>query len=471
MNDEHLPATGHPERSARTRAGLTLAALLVVACGINVAHMLRYTELSPIDEAQHLDSLIRIPRGDLIGSGERMGQETLRIQTCQRIDSPFDEAVPPCQPADGPYLDPATFQEEGYNTAFIHPPTYYMVGGVLARGIDVVLPGDHDLLTTGRLAGLTWVVGSVVFLWLLLAELGAGLLGRSSLILLAVTAPTVLHASATINPDGTALLTGAALLWATLRWERGRMTTWVPLALVGLAAAIKVTNLVGVAVVVAYLVVRAVNSTDEEGLRSTRFGLKERFWQPESRARRLLTMAGGLVVVVGVVSFGWFVAQRVLQEAPPSTIPMVSRYEITSFPLVEMASSWSQTVSPLQTPYLPDILQTDGVMAMAAIVAMLIVVGAVAGTILAVRGSRERSLGVCALVLLPLLGPLLVLFNAIVQGLYVVIPSRYGLALIPALLAAAVPALRYRTSLVVAGSAAVLAVGSLALALVAAPPA
>jgi hypothetical protein len=51
---------------------------------------------------------------------------------------------------------------------------------------------------------------------------------------------------------------------------------------------------------------------------------------------------------------------------------------------------------------------------------------------------------------MPLIGPALVLFNALVQGLYVIIPSRYGLSLVPALLAASVPALRRKVPLGIA---------------------
>jgi hypothetical protein len=449
------------ERSDRPRRVVrmvVLAALVVIACGINLGHMWRYTEVSPIDEAQHLDSLIRIPRGDLIGSGERMGQETLHIETCHRIDSAFDAAVPPCTP-DDVELDATTFQEEGYNTAYIHPPTFYVVDGLVARVIDAVLPGEHDLLTTGRLAGLMWVISGVVFMWLLLDEIGSGLVARSSLILIAVTAPTVLHGSATVNLDATALTAGAAVFWAILRWERGRARAWLPLALTGLAAATKVTNLMGVLVVLVYLVVRAIVLTEAvEGSPWWSWsGLRGRFLDGGSAARRLLSLVAGMIGVIALISMVWFVAQKMLEVAPPSTIPMVYRYHFARFPFTEMAAAWHQTVSPFVEHYVPPFLRSRTVLTMAGIVDLLVVAGPVAGTIMARRGSRERSLGVSVLIVMPLIGPLLVLFNALVQSLYVVIPSRYGLSIVPALLAASVPAMRRRVPLVIGSVAAVLA--------------
>ncbi len=440
---------GHRRPPRAVRAAVLLV-LVLVACGINLGHVWRYDEVSPIDEAQHLDSLIRIPRGDLIGSGERMGQETLRIETCHRIDSPFDAAVPPCEPG-APPLDVTTFQEEGYNTAYIHPPTYYFVDGVLARVVDAVLPGDHDLLTTGRLAGLIWVVGGVVFLWLLLDELDAGLVARSALILLAVTAPTVLHGSATVNPDATALMTGAAVLWAALRWERERVGAWLPLALTALAAATKVTNLMGVAVVLLYLVLRAVSRsglTDEPRWWTWRVA-RAHLLAPGGTGRRLLAMVAGMLGVVVTVSFAWFIGQKLLEVAPPSTVPMVYRYQFDRFPFTDIATSWHQTISPFVERYVAPFLRTRTVLTTAAVVDLLLVAGPVAGTILAGRRTRERTLGVAALVVLPLVGPVLALFNAVVQGLFVVVPSRYGLSIVPALLGASVPVLRRRVPLAV----------------------
>ena len=97
---------------------------------------------------------------------------------------------------------------------------------------------------------------------------------------------------------------------------------------------------------------------------------------------------------------------------------------------------------------------------------LALMAGAVAGAVLAGVGTRARRLAVAALVLAVLLGPLLVVFNTVVQGIYVVIPPRYGLALVPALAAAAVPALRHRAGLVlgavVAGSAGLAALAALA---------
>lgn len=439
-----------------------LGLLLVFVTVLHVGHVLRYRTVSPIDELQHLDYLVRAPRGDIPGSGDLFLQESARIQTCARIDEGFDAQVPPCVEDPSVVLDVRRFQESGFNTAFIHPPAYYLVDGVLARGLDGVMPGDQSLLTTGRLAAVVWSWAAVVFLWAALAEMGARRGARAAIVVIVVSAPAVLHATATVNPDGTAIALGAALLWAVLRWERGRLSAWVPVVLAVLTAGIKVTNLVAVGVVVAYLLLGQ---------------LREGSWfrtRSEGRVRRWpaprLGLALALVVAIAGVSLVWLVAQRVLQVVPPSEIPMVSRFAIGSFPFAELTTSWQQTVSPLRGAYLAPFLRTTPMVVMAGVVDLALMAGAVGGTVLAAIGSRQRRLGVVALGLAVLLGPALVAFNAVVQGIYVVIPPRYGLALVPALAVAAVPVVQRRVGSGVASVVALLA-GGAALAAVLAPAA
>ena len=448
-DDETATDEATPSHSRRAGA-LVLVLLLAFTATVHVGHVLRYRTLSPVDELQHLDYLIRAPRGDIPGSGDLVLQESARIETCSRLDEGFDAVVPPCVTDENVILDIPSFQERGFNTAFIHPPTYYVVDGVLARLIDAVVPGEQSLLTTGRLAALLWSFLGVVFLWLLFAELRAGLLVRSAVIVLVVSAPMVLHGTATVNLDGTSIFFGAALLWATLRWERGRLTPWVPVALAALAAGTKVNNLIAVAVAVLYLVLaewHARRSSTAAGQEvSPEVSAGER--GPSVWSAPRLRVGAAMVGAAALVSVAWLIAQHYLQVLPTSEIPMVSRFLIDRFPATEFANAWHQTVSPLQSPYLAPFLRTQPVQVVAGLVDLALMAGAVAGLALAARGSREKWVATVALTLAVAVGPLLVLFNVVVQGVYVVIPPRYGLALVPALAAAAIPALRRRLGVV-----------------------
>lgn len=447
--------------SSRRTSALVLALLLLFAGAVQVGHVARYRRISPIDELQHLDYLIRVPRGQIPGSGDQFGQDSLRIETCSRLDEGFDQQVPPCVTDPAVTLDPAVFQEGGYNTAYIHPPTYYLVDGLVARAIDAVVPGDQSLLTTGRLAGLVWALAAVVFLWLLLAEVGAGLLARAALIVIVVSAPTILHATSTVNPDGSAVAVGAAILWAVLRWERGRLAAWVPIVCAVAVAATKVTNLAATGVVVGYLLVGALTERRAAAAGARRWDRQRPWGSLADRVR----MALGIVLVTMVVAGMWAVAQKLLEEVPPETLPMSVRTAASSFPIAELASSWHQTVSPLRGPYLAPFLRTTPVTVMAGLVDLALMVGAVVGTVLAPAGSRARRLGAVVLAMTVLLPPVLVVFNALVPKVYVVIPPRYGISLVPALVAAAVPLVRRRSWGYATSVVAVLAGGAVVAAL------
>jgi len=464
-----------PIGPSRAVAAIVLVLLLAFTATVHVGHVLRYRQLSPVDELQHLDYLIRAPRGDIPGSGDLFLQESARIQTCARLDEGFDAVVPPCVTDDQVMLDIKAFQEAGFNTAFIHPPTYYLINGVLARVIDAAIPGEQSLLTTGRLAALVWSLAGVVFMWLLFAELRARLWARAALIVIIVSAPVVLHGSATVNLDGTAIFFGSAILWAALRWERGKLGAWAPVLLSALAAGTKVNNIVAVGVAVLYLGFSEWQSRRDpeeveevEGVEGARVADGQDGSVVVARRTTWFTprlrVAFAMLAATVVVSVAWLVAQRLLQVLPPTEIPMIIRFRIDRFPLTELTTSWHQAVSPLQSPYLAPFLRTRPVLAMSGVIDLALMAGAVAGAVMAQRVSREKRIAIVALALAVLLGPALVVFNAVVQDVYVVIPPRYGLALVPALAAAAIPVLRRSVGIVMVSVLAVAAGGAVLLA-------
>lgn len=161
--------------------------------------------------------------------------------------------------------------------------------------------------------------------------------------------------------------------------------------------------------------------------------------------RRLPASVGLAVALVGatvVVAVAWAVVQRLVQSVDPTTLPMAQQFAITDFPWPQVFLNWQQPVSPFRAPYLGPFLRTEAVVVTASLVDLAVTLG-----------------------LTVLLGPALVVFNAVVQSVYVDIPPRYGLALVPALAAAAAPALRRPAGAVLASGVAVLAGGAVLLAI------
>jgi len=461
---------------------------MVLALGLVIGHVHSYTEVSPIDELQHLDYLIRAGDGHLVGLGELFSQQSLRLETCHRLDAEFDAKVPSCVTDASIQLDPTAFQESGYNTAAIHPPTYYAIDGLLARGIAATLPVKDDPLTNGRVAGAVWLMAAVGALWLLLRELGANRILASALIAITISTPTVLFAAATINTDGTALLCGSLLVWAVVRWERGRLPLWIVLAATALCAGTKVTNLIGVAVVVLYLLIRcnwssitstgaspaaastgtstaaATSGGSGSDRRSSQTGfiaqLKAFCW---SNRRRLLPVLWTSMVAV-VVSGIWQVVAQSIATVPGADIPMTQRYAVTSFPMSQFIGSWRQTFDPLFGPYLPAFLRTDLVILTSGLTALLLVVLVIVAMVRSPKGSRQRALACASLGAAVIAGPAIVLFNFGFQSVYVEIPFRYALVAVPALVASAVAVLRGRWSSALTAGFAVISVASVGIA-------
>ena len=421
------------------RTALCVVGLLGICIGASWGHVHRYSTLSPIDELQHLDYVIRIGHGHLVVMGDRFDQESLRLESCHRLDAEFDAKVPDCVVGVGVVLDPTRFQEDGYNTAAIHPPTYYAIDNVVARLLDRVLPGDQDVLVAARLVSGLWLAAGIVLLWFLLRSVGADRLLAFALAAAIAVSPTVLHASATVTNDATSILVGTAMVFSVLRWERRSLPLWVQAAIAALAAATKVTNLLAVALVLVYLVVRVLIAdpgTDTDVRRRLR-----RFTERDRRVSVGIAAIGGSA---GVVALGWAAASSLMGRLSSDQIPMVQRFSVDRFPMNGFIDSWMQTISPLSGGYLAPFLRSDAYLLCTGVFAVGLLGAVVAAAIRSETGSAARALSISLLWTLVLAGPALVLFNYVVQGIYVVIPMRYGIALVPAMAVAAVPVLERR---------------------------
>lgn len=438
---------------------VVLFALLAFATLLQVGHNARYRQFSPIDELQHFDYLVKAPLLEFPGSGDKIGQEAARAETCSRLDSVSDAGIPACVAAPD-QVDVGLLQEQGYNTAYIHPPGYYFIDGVIGRGIGVIPGIEIGTLLAARLAGIVWVWAAVLFLWLLLAELGASLWSRATLIVIVLTAPTVMHAFGTVNPDATAIAIGAAALWAAIRWEKKRTGFWILPLFALIATLTKVTNLVGIGVVLAYLAVPVVHAMERTS--ATKFRGR---WTITADGRERLKAIGFTALPIVFAALVWRFIQIKLQVISPNDIPMSKASMADAFPFAAFTASWHQTFSPLQGGYLAPFLRSTLNQTMQGLVDLLLVAGAGLGALLVPVGSRSRRIALVALGLAVACGPLLVIFNYLVNQIYVVIPPRYGLSLVPALAVAAVPALEKRWGARIGGVVAALAAAGVFLAI------
>ena len=430
-------------RQGAGRRVVILLALLVAGVTMSSLHHLAFSTLSPVDELQHLDYLDRISHGEIVRVGDRVGQLAMSTQACRSIDADAHERIP-CRPGH-PY-SPGDFQEMGYNTADIHPPLYYLLTSLPARGLTAVGLAP-DLLVAGRVVGGLWLGTGLFVLWLLMEHLGVWRTQRVAVLTLVATTPAVVHASGTVNPDATALLAGALMALAVVRWEAGKLRTPWLIAPAAFAAALKATNALGIGAVSLYLIIRGVQARDRS-------------------ERGRFVRAGILIVGVAVVvAIGWALIRAGL--AREETNAQIATYQSSTLPVSVLLASLPRLITPVLTDYTPPFLAAVPFVDVASLLLHLALVATAFGGLFWWQ-ERDRSVALALGGGLTLLtgGVILALSNYFLNsGVVVVIPHRYGLSVLGVLAAALALRLEARATRVVIFGIAALAAGSLAVAL------
>jgi hypothetical protein len=472
--DPATPSADTPRRDPwvwRHRSGLWLVVVLAVGWLAVGLHIRAYEPYSPIDEMQHADYTRGILDGEIVVSGDTISAATMEDLACRGVDAPLGEPLPACGAA--PH-EPGEFPEQGYNTAAIHPPTYYAVMAWGGAGVRW-LTGADDVLQTTRLAGGLFLSFGAVALWALLAEFRVRVAVRVAVALLVLLTPLVLVQSATINPDATALGAGAFVLLATVRAERRAWPVWVPAVAAVLAVGLKSTNVVAVVAAGVYLAVRwwaerrgtldaqpvgeppidappidappidappidappnvrsGIDTTRDQSAADPARRDEVRIIEPSRppATSRLWAVFGSLAAGTAVVSIVVSALQRASATMPMSEIPMMVRMQVSALP-------WNQlpavvTITPTGTPWVTYALNRPVISLVTLVVTLALPVLAVAALALSAAGDRVRALAVAGLVATLLTGPLFVVANYVLTGIYTPIPSRYALAAVPAM--------------------------------------
>ena len=401
----------------RSATALVLVALFGLGCTLSVLHARAYTPLSPLDELQHVDYLEKASHFDLVRGGERVGAVAMREQACRTVDSP-GFVSPPCDAED---LIPEQFQEDGFNTAATHPPTYYTLTGLAARALRAT-PQVDSIVTAGRVIGGVWLGLGLGMTYLLCRRLGAGRTATTGALLLLATTPVVLHASAVVTNDAPSLFAGGLVVLAALRVrERALSPIWLGPA-AALATAIKATNILAVGV--AALVVLLPVLSD---WRNPRVAFRDRRAATRRGALSTVLLLGGAFLPPLV----WAAFSRATAIPNAGSSPM-SRFMVPRLEWSHLLANLFATLTPVQNAYLPGIVQTSAVLLIVALLNLLLVIAVVGAAWYRTGSVTANDLAVSTMVALVLGGPLLVVMMFTFADSYVAIPSRYGLSMLPA---------------------------------------
>jgi hypothetical protein len=414
--------------------------LVLAGIGITTLHTVRHQEMSPVDELQHIDYLFKAPQ--IVHSGEKVGQDAMREQACRRLPAwPQTEAC-----STTTVYDPDDFQESGSNTAAIYTPLYYTVTKVVALPIEAVT--GIGLVSAARLVGGLWLAGGLVMTLLAARRLGADPSTATGLLLATAAVPTVLYPAATITPDAAALLCGAALLWSVLWWQESPSRRWwLPAVLSGLVVAVKALNILVVVLLALYVLVRAVVTE-----------VRRRRAAPEDTAvagtgtsvTTAPTPAQSAVLIVAMsavalaLAVGYIVYTGATAVASSDGVAMTERSRTDSFPVVSTVEHLGIFLRVFYDAGSVNVLGPIGTLNQQTL--GLIVFGATFAALLVARKiSLDLRLLALSLVVIGVIGaPLIIAFTYFSQGIFVPIPGRYALTLIPVGVAVAAATLRDR---------------------------
>lgn len=442
-------------------AGFAVAATAIPA--INVR------QLSILDEAAHIDSVFKVPSIDR--SGEKFLPQTLDEVSCRGGVQQWPDWHPPgCGLPQG--IPPADYQlgSGGYNTADIHPPTYYFVTAALSTVGGWFVTADR--VTMMRLTGSLYLAIGVCLTWLLARRLGANRWAAFGAAGLLATAPNVLYMSSIVNVDASVIMASAAFGLAVLSVWRRRSAWWLlPLLAVALML-VKMTNLGALIAMALFIVVtaalapmrtatvhpdeprsREVTAVTPPRERETegptalfaRWRDSAGSWRSANGHQTLRAVGLSALMALGaiVVTLGWSRIQNYRAMIPASELWFTQQFEVDNLSFSNVGDSllrfWEPTGLwfPMLSgrPYLGTPL--------------LMITAAVPLGLLVASWFRDRQVFpilLAALTTMVIAAPIYVVMNFSVNGVYFNPDFRYGLSVLPFFAAAVAAGLRTRIS-------------------------
>lgn len=413
-------------RSRRKIDIAVLVAVVAVAVGIVALQVRDHPQLSPVDELQHLDYVLKSPSAG-VRIGEQFGLEAIKVASCRGMAWPEWHPGSARWPECGdPQPDPTRSHSNGYNTSYLHTPTYYSATW-LAGEVVLRLPGVDSPLVAYRLVGAAWLAGGLILVLYALGLVNVGVWGRAAVVGLLGVSPVVVHASAFLNPDATAIVGGGLVLVALLKWESGRWPWWWVTVATAVAVWLKLTNAHAAGVVIVYLAFRIWQERDR------------RNW---ARARqRVLVASSSALVALGSV-LAWRLWQSSRQLDDEKDLPIFTNMRFDSFQWTSLDDQLRSVVTPFRDQWVPFAMPRSALLPLGGIadIGLLVLLGAALAVTAAKSAHRALVVGVFASMVA--MGVVTMVSFHLALGLDSLTPGRYGLSVLPFAAVAVAPVVR-----------------------------
>lgn len=406
-------------------------AVTLVAVGVGSAATitaLHGDALSPIDEWVYVDYLQKLPAQGIVLKGEPIGEEALEIMACDGV-TPYGPMGPPCG---GDYSNLEKFPFGGITSADQYTPIYFAVTRLVGDVIHVVTGVDQ--LTGWRLTGSLWLAGALIALTMLLSLWKVRPIAQLALGLAFIGSPFAYWTYTYVSTDAPAFLLGAVLLIAAVQFSRGRTSGWWLVLIGAVASLIKITNLLGVGLVVLMLLL--------EVLMRRRHGVSS-FPGPPS-ALRISAFALGTAVAAIVAQGAWIVVNSMTAVSGMRAEQGVSRTlkiddllsQVTNFLPGTIVSNVNIAGSTGYALPIPGYATAP--------LSWLCIAGVLGAFFMLSRRSERAPVVIAVVVASALFAPLLAIALQLVTSSYFTLPPRYGATLLPGFLLLAGLILRNR---------------------------
>ena len=228
---------------------VALTLVLVAAVYGGAVTLLHGDAESPIDETVYLDYTYKVWDQGLVYQGEKFGPDIAHRVGCDSV-VPHGTLGQECGSAK---VNLDALPNGGYTTGSGYTPVYFWTVRVLGDPIHA-LTGLSEV-SSWRMSGVVWLVGTVVLLTMLLRRSGASNLATLALGALFISSPYVWWTNTYISTDVSVVPFGAAVLLVAIEARKGRLSPWWLVPLGVLAPIFKITNLLVFGLVVLYLVI------------------------------------------------------------------------------------------------------------------------------------------------------------------------------------------------------------------------
>ncbi len=381
--------------------------------------------MSPIDEWVYSDYLYKLPQEPMVVRGEKIGPEALEIMSCHgvRVYGPMGSKCGDPNPV------LSTFPQGGITSADAYTPIYFWITWAGAKAIQLVT--STSLVEAARLTGAFWLAAGMLLLWGLMRLFRVHPVAILGLGLAVIASPFAWWTYTFISTDAPSLLIGALLLIAATNFVRGHWSGWWIVLIGTLGTAIKISNILGVALVGIFLLVEFVFRR----IRTRRRGFE---WGRALSGRGddgfiFIAVIAGIASVV--VQFGWLAVQSALAIGPgpnqgvimhPSWLSIGEQF-VNFLPGTIVSNVHIAGSDTLGLPIPPPLLLP---------LSWLTVAGVV-GAFALYRWRRPESsmvyaVAIASIILAPLLAVGLSAMNS-----YFPLPARYGAAILPGMLLSA----------------------------------